>query len=159
MANPKPQDVLPVIQGPVDLLLIATALAQLERERCDKIQRRMLATGKYGGDGNPKTTYLLTDEAAKRYFADLDQEYLDAGYTMEPGHCPALTAEYMQTKAEWAMIEAAEPFFGVTNDKLLCGVKGMGGLETRQKYLNLLIGFVVNSPGYVPPHRRKERGS
>jgi hypothetical protein len=137
----------------VNVLLLRKAYAQIEREKCDKIQRRLLATGSYGGDGNPKTVYRLPAEATNRYFADLDTAYREAGYRhLSPGYCPALIAEHAETEAEWALIKAAEEFFpGVTNDKLLCGSKALGGLETREKYLDLLIGLVVNREGYKAP--------
>lgn len=139
----------------VDLLLVAMAFAQLEREKIDKIQRRLLATGAYGGDGDPKKVWTLPDEATDRFYADCHKEYLAAGYKVEPGYCPALIAEHKQVEAEWALIKAAEEFFeGVTNNQLLCGTKTMNGLETRQKYIDLLIGLVVNHPDYKPPHKR-----
>lgn len=136
----------------VDLLLVCMTLAQVEREKCDKIQRRLLGSGRYGGDGNPKTTYLLPDEASNRYHADLDAAYREAGYAdLKPGYCPALIAEHDQTKAEWALIEASAEFMtGVTNNGLLCL-----GLEKRQQYLDLLIGLVVNHPNYKPPTSRR----
>jgi hypothetical protein len=39
----------------------------------------------------------------------------------------------------------------VTNDRLLCGTKTTGGVETRQQYIDLLVKLVVNAPGYVAP--------
>ena len=140
----------------VDTLLLATAIAQVERERCDAIQRRLLGTGSYGGDGEPRYTYTLPDEAQVRYHADLDAAYREAGYKdLKPGHCPALIAEHTQREGEWALIAAAEQFFpGVTNDKLLCGTADKGGLETRREYIDLLIKLVVNAPGYKSPLAR-----
>lgn len=129
-------------------LLVLMAAAELLREKCDAIQRRLLATGKYGGDGNPRNTWELPDEDAKRYFADLDHAYREAGYeSLPPGYCPALIAEAEQTDAENRLIKAAEPFFQVTNHQLLCGTKTLGGLETRKRYLDLLIKLVVNYRG------------
>lgn len=142
-----PKELVKALKPHVDTLLLATAVAEVEREKCDKIQRRLLGTGSYGGDGDPKAVYLLPDEATDRYFRDLGIAYREAGYTdLEPGHCPALIAEHLQTQAEWELIKAAGEFFpGVTNNTLLCGVKGMGGLETRQKFIDLCIGMVVGA--------------
>lgn len=141
----------------VDVLLLAMVNADIKRKECDAIQRRLLASGRYGGDGEPKNVYLLPDEAASRYFFDLDKAYCEAGYKdLQPGHCPALIAEHLRTQAEWALIAAAEEFFpGVTNDRLLCGTGKGDGLETRQRYIDLLIGMVVNHPDYVPLTGRK----
>jgi hypothetical protein len=143
-----PKAVSEAIEPSVNAVLMATAYAQAMRERCDKIQRRLLASGRYGGDGEPKYTYLLPDEAAARYFADLDAAYREAGYTdLEPGHCPALIAESLQRDAERALIEAAEEFFpGVTLHKLLCA-----GLDKHREFLDLLIKLVVNRDGYRAP--------
>lgn len=144
------------LRGAVDALLLATAFAQVEREKCDKIQRQLLGSGRYGGDGDPRYTYLLGEEPCRRYFADLDRAYREAGYNVEPGHCPALIAECLQTQAEWGLIEAAQEFFpDVTNHRLLCGTKDMDGLETRKKYLDLLCGLVINYPGYTSPLWRR----
>lgn len=144
------------LTGHVNTLLIAKAMAQVERERVDVIQRRVLNEQNYCGDGeritDPKLTYLLDDNDANRYFATMNAIHLEAGFEdAAKGYCPALVAETLETQAEWALISAAEEFFpGVTNDKLLCGTATLGGLETREKYLDLLIGLVVNAPGYKP---------
>lgn len=153
------------LESPVNVLLCSMAMAQLEREKCDAIQRRVLSEGRYVGrhcDGrefiveDPKLAWLMSDHDHKHYWGRVDAEYKRAGYKIENyGECPALIAEHLQTQAEWALIEAAEEFFpGVTNDKLLCGTKDKGGLETRQEYIDLMIKLVVNAPGYAPPLKR-----
>ncbi len=152
----------------VNNLLLATTLAQIERERVYKIQWRVLQEGIYTGrdrkDGeqfrvlDPKISYLMDDQSAKLYFARLNAIHLAEGFKKAAeGCCPALTAEHLKIQAEWALLKAAEEFFpGVTNDKLLCGVKGKNGLDTRREYLDLLIGLVVNAPGYKNPLTGKE---
>lgn len=154
--EPKAADVAAALMPAVDALLLATVFAQVERERVDVIQRRLLGSGRYGGNGEPKDAWhQLTEEAAARYYDDCDKAQAEAGYKLDPGYCPALIAEHDKIKAEWALIEAAAEFFpGVTNDRLLCGVKGKGGLETREEFLNLCIGLVVNLPGYTSPLER-----
>jgi hypothetical protein len=138
------------IEPIVNTVLLATAHAQVLREKCDKIQRRLLDSGRYGGDCNPDHVYLLPDEAAARYFADLDAAYREAGWTdLEPGYCPALMAESLQRDAERALIESARVAFpDVTVDRLLCAPRG---LERLREYLDLLIKLVVNRDGYRAP--------
>ncbi len=131
----------------VDTLLLATAHAQLERERVDKVQRRVLDS--MGYEKVPlRDTYTLPDAVAAAYFERLNAIHLADGFAKAAeGHCPALTAETTKTEAEWALIKAAEAFFpGTTNNRLLCA-----GLDKRQRYLDLLIGLVVNMPGYRSP--------
>lgn len=92
----------------------------------------------------------MDDHSAATYHGRLNAIHLANGFAKAAeGFCPALVAEHTQREAEWALIAAAEEFMpGVTNDRLLCGTKTEGGLETRRKYLDLMIGLVVNSPGY-----------
>lgn len=156
------REIAQAIEPYVNTLLMATAVAQLERKRVDAIQRGVLSEQNYYGRDHeenqmritdPKITYLLDDHSASAYFAKLNAIHLAEGFEeATEGKCPALCAEHLKTQAEWALILAAEPFFpGVTNDKLLCGTTDLGGLETRQKYINLLIGLVVNRPEYKSP--------
>lgn len=138
------------IEPHVNNVLLATAHAQLMRQQCDKIQRRLLDSGRYGGDGDPRHVYLLPDEAAARYFADCDAAYRDAGWTdLEPGYCPALIAEELQRHAERALIDAATVAHPeITVDRLLCAPKG---LELYRDYIGLLCKLVVNRAGYKRP--------
>jgi hypothetical protein len=109
----------------------------------------------------PRDVWMLADSTTKGYYERLNQIHLAAGFAdAAKGYCPALVAETLQTEAEWALILAAEQFFpGVTNDRLLCGITRADGsrecgLETRNRYIDLQIGLVVNSPGYVSPLKR-----
>lgn len=135
----------------VDALLLATAMAQVERERVDKIQRKILAD--MGVNCEPDKMYQMADSTAQTFYDRCNAWHLAEGFAdAAQGYCPALCAESLQTKAENALIKAAGEFFpDCTNDRLLCGTKSCGGLETRQKYLDLLIGLVVNAPGYTNP--------
>ena len=147
---------------PVNAVLLATALAQTERERMDAIDRELLAATVYhvadewterGMDGLPeritdhKDAFLMSEADAEDYYAQR-QERIDAlGHNLPRGHCPALCAEEVQRDAEHVLIDAAEPFFpGVTLHKLLCA-----GLDKHREYLDLLMKLVINSPGYVAP--------
>lgn len=139
----------------VDTLLAATAIAELERDRVDAIQRKVLANMGYS-HVEPKYAWQLADDTAAEYHKRLNEWHLADGFEdAAKGYCPALCAEHTKTQAEWALISAAEEFFpDATNDRLLCGTAKMGGLETRQKYLDLLIGLVVNQPDYTNPLER-----
>lgn len=135
----------------VNTLLLATAYAQLERERVDKIQRKILKD--MGVTCDPEHVYQLADSTAKVFYDRCNAWHLAEGFKpAAEGYCPALTAETLKIEAEWAVITAAEQFFPeCTNETLLCGTKTEGGLETRRKYLDLLIGLCVNAPGYRSP--------
>jgi hypothetical protein len=139
--------------------LAARVLAEAERERVDKIQRRVLAEDVYTTDqeltrepaarlADPKLSYLLDDESSARYFAKMNAIHAAAGFPgAEDGRCPACCAEHDQTKAEWALIEAAAKVIPqcakITNDQLLCGTKDLGGLECRQKFIDLIVGLCL----------------
>lgn len=141
----------------VNDLLIKTARAELNRERVDAIKREILAGGAYfDSDGKqvfePRYSWMIADRQWPTFFAACHAGYIEAGYAVEEGYCPALIAEHDQTKAEWTLITAAEQFVpGVTNDRLLCGTKEKNGLEIRREYLDLLCKIVVNRPGYRQP--------
>lgn len=145
----------------VNAVLLAKAHAELQREKCDAIQRQVLEAGEYrtsahwepkipvGRVTDPKLAYMMDDAQAPGYYAALDAAYRAAGYTdMGPGECPALIAEQLLSQAEWALIEAAEAFFPELDRSRLYG-------ETRAKYLDLLIRTVVNFPGYEAPKLQK----
>lgn len=145
----------------VNAVLLATAVADVEREKCDAIQRRLLAEAEYFGRNKtrsnpagdrfrvqePKDSWLMEDEDAARYYAALDAAYAEAGYVLEPGYCPALIAENAQCQAENAMIVAAGKWFPEFVDEGTPRVYG----EKRAKLVDLLIGLVVNFPGYKAP--------
>ena len=173
-AKKKAAKIVKAIRRDVDNLLIAMALAQAERERVNKIQKDVLASEVFLMDEkhldrgredarilDPAKAWLMNDVDAPRYYAKLSEIHLANGFEdAAKGYCPALVAETLQTEAEWAVIKAAEEFFpGIDNNRLLCGISKPDGswecgLETRKKYLDLLIGMVVNFPGYKQPLAR-----
>lgn len=59
--------------------------------------------------------------------------------------------EWRDRNPEKMKARQAKEALTLTNDKLLCGTNTEGGLETRQKYIDLLIGLVTNFPGYKAP--------
>lgn len=154
MPKISPKEVAQALSEPVAALLVAKAVAEVERERVDKIQRRVLATGEFHGQNSrrngsgkrfrvtePKDAYLMDEADAQRYFGILNAIHVAEGFEKaNEGWCPALTAEDGQLKAEWALIEAARKFFpDATNHALLAS----GGCEMRKKYLDLIIGLVL----------------
>ena len=152
----------------VDVVLVATAYARTQREKCDFIQRRVLSEGVYsyankyraerfGRITDPRFAWMMPDFDFANYWSRVDAEYRRAGMKIErPGECPALVGETLQIDAENALIGAAATFLpNMTNDRLLCGREGEDGLSLRRRWLDLLIGLVVNVPGgYVSPLKR-----
>lgn len=143
----------------VDNALMARAHAELKREAVDKIERQILSERPYMADQSltkgpperitdPKLGYLICEPDWTDYHAKVKAIHLANGYTpAAEGKCPALVAENLQRQAEDVLIEAAEEFFPeITKDKLLCMPNS---LEQLQKYIDLLVGLVVNAPGYV----------
>lgn len=161
-AKAKARKLADAVRPFVDTLLLATATAELERERVDKIQRKVLAESVYVGATRddsgatfrvtePKDSWQMTTADSAKYLSTLDAIHLAEGFAKAAdGYCPALTAENLKLKAEWALITAAEPFFDITNGQLVSAGKGK-----RAKYLELLIGLVVNMPGYRSPLKGK----
>lgn len=154
MKNVDALTLVKAVRKHVDELLVATAVAQVERERVDAIQRKVLAENQYS-DGSvritePRDSWHMDDESSKAYYAELNAIHLAAGFERAAdGYCPALCAEQRQIECEWALIGAAHKYTGITNNQLLCGTDEKCGLEFRKEYLDLLIGLVVNSPGYA----------
>ena len=142
----------------VNTYLKAKAFASLERERVAPIQAELLRVWKptatrNGRPGEPITNfdrlYLCEDdELCNDIFRDMDRMYREAGWKdLKPGECPALIAENLVTKAGWAVIEAARRWFPTVDcNSLLCL-----GLEKYRRYIDLLVGLVVNHPKYVRP--------
>ena len=160
MNKPKIQDVLTQeVKSCVSAYLLARAYAKTMRDEVDAIHLQILTQCPVyadKSDGRQILTsgelYLCTDDALCRDFYDEADKRLRAAKLkpsdMPTDHCPALVAEHLQTKTEWLLIAAAGEPFGITNDKLLCS---KNGLENRQKFIKLVVGLVVNSPGFRSP--------
>jgi len=144
----------------VNTLLLAQAYARMEREKMNVVDRRLLNEGYYTDMDtheritNPKKIFHMVEEDFAKYEVLRQGEIDRMGYNLPRDHCPALVAERLQTEAEWALIAAAEEFFpGMDNNTLLCN-----GLETRQKFLDLLVKLCINAPGYKAPSVAKLAG-
>jgi hypothetical protein len=99
---------------------------------------------------DPKDLYLSTDEkSVDAYYAAVDKALRENGIKpadMPEEHCPLLVAEREQTKAEWALIEAAAAMLGddnpeTFNNRLLCQ---SNGLEKRREFIELTAKLGVN---------------
>jgi hypothetical protein len=159
MTTPNPATVVKALTEAVNLLLVTMAHAECLRERVDAIDRAVLAehtyTNEYEGNRitEPKESWQMGDDDAALYHPRRDAAIRAAGFDPPEGYCPALMAESAQTEAENALVKASEPFFGVTNDQLLSHfANGKTGLDHRREFIDLLIGLVVNFPGYESPN-------
>jgi hypothetical protein len=147
--TPNPDKVAKALTEPVNQMLVAQVFAEALHEQVEDIDRRVLServyTNKFSGERvtEPRLSYLMGDEDAEHFLARRDAEIRAAGFNPPEGYCPALMAQHEHIKAERALIDAAEPFFGVSND-ILWG-------ENRTKWLDLLLKLVVNHPSYTPP--------
>jgi hypothetical protein len=164
------KQITPAVKSAVNAYLMARTHAELQREKIDKIQRRLLATADYFPDPelvgrremsgpikDPKFTYLLKEDEFADYLTDLKQELVKAGYEIkhtegEPEHsynCPALTAENLQTKAEWILVDASAEMLGEKDDfrnRLLCA-----GLDKYRQFIDLTVKLVVSQPDFRNP--------
>lgn len=145
------------LRTPVNAVLLAQAHAELMRQKCDGIQRKLLADGEYFTDAQwepriprkritePRESFLMEDAGSAVYLEALDAAYRAAGYTdLGRGQCPALIAESLLLVAQRTLFEYAERLFPEIQEQHLYG-------ENRRKYLDLLVGMVVNAPGYKAP--------
>jgi hypothetical protein len=151
----------------VDAYLMAKAYAELQREKVDAIQRRLLDATEYFTDGKwemspfritrPKDDWLMSDADSHEYLSDLRDALTAEGYTIKatPGEpywsykCPALTAESLQNDAERALINLAAELLNAGPDlhhRLLCA-----GLDKLHEFVTLCVKMVVNAPGYKNP--------
>ena len=150
MNRPDPRIVAATLTPAIAKVIAKRALAEVLRERVDAIKQNLLDatvyTGRYTGERvtEPEHDWTMSEEDFARYNAFVDVEVRASGLNPAPGECPALVAEWGLTQAENALIKAAEKFFPeLTNERLLLGSKGKGGLETRREYLNTLCGLGV----------------
>lgn len=171
-----PADITPAIKTAAAAVLMARAIAEVERERMDKLDRELLAeipchvsqkiidlhdkhgdteaVAKWEACGrritNLKDAFLMDDDDAKVYYAERQRRINAMGYQLPDGHCPALVAENTQRDAEHCLVECAQEVFGVTFDQLLSS-----GLDTLHKYIDLLVKLVVNLPDFKNPLTQK----
>uniref|UniRef100_A0A6H2A4X6 Uncharacterized protein n=1 Tax=viral metagenome TaxID=1070528 RepID=A0A6H2A4X6_9ZZZZ len=161
------KDVTPAVKSSVAAYLMARAYAETMRAAVDKIHRAILEESpltnghesKHGKPAemitDPKLTWLCDDEEImKDYYQESDKRLRAAHLkpdSMPDDHCPALVAEHIQVKTQWLLIECAAEMLGENNprdfnNQLLCA-----GLDTHQKFIDLVVGLVVNLPDFKSP--------
>ncbi len=166
----KTPQITQAVKSSVNAYLMARTYAEVQREKVDKIERGLLETAKYFTSDkhrryekgkiritDPDKTWLLSDEDSQDYLLDVRFALEKAGYKIkstpgEPEHsyfCPALTAESLQTKTEHLLIDSAAEMIGEKGNfqnRLLCA-----GLDKYKQFIELVVGMVVNMPGFKNP--------
>ena len=164
MKNNKAMEVSKMCEPAVNALLLAKAYAAVKREQVDAVSRRLLAESVYMvADENrtnddhperitdPRYDWMMGSEAFAGYYAKRNAILLETGIkpaAMPEEHCPALTAEYQKTKAEWVVLKTAWAL--IASDHPADGWEDLYG-DNRDTFLDLVINLVVNRPGYVEP--------
>jgi hypothetical protein len=155
----------PALTSYVSAYLMSRAYAETMRQRVDAIERAILTecpiyadTDRRCSTGTPeqifsgKDLWLCSDEAlCADFYAEANKRERAAGLkpdSMPDDHCPALVAEHLQLQMEWKLIDESGRPFGVNSGNIMCC---SNGLENRQKWIDLVVGFVVNSPGFKNP--------
>lgn len=144
------------VKSYVRAYLLARTHAQLTRARVNATYREILTECPvYATDTgrpilDPGHLYLSDSEAHVRdAYDEADKRLRAAGVkpaNMPVDHCPALVAEHLQINIERQLIEAAGRPLGITNDGLLSL-----GLDDRQKFIDLVVGLIVNQPDFTSP--------
>jgi hypothetical protein len=159
--KPKMQDVItPEVKSYVNAYLMARAFAETMRAKVDAIHREILTQCPIYADVHghtqqifeSKDLYLCSNDAlCQEFYEEADKRLRSAKLKpddMPVTHCPALVAEYLQTKCEWALIETAGKPFGITNNGLLAS---KDGLKNRQQFIDLTVRLIVSTPGFKNP--------
>jgi len=161
--QPKLSDLTtPEVKRAVGAYLLARAYAETMRERVDEIERQILAecpiyaAERWGGEQilTGKRLYLASDDAKallEDFYAEANHRERKAGLKhkdMPDEHCPALVAESKQCDAENLLIDISGRPFGVNCSKLLTGGQA---LERRQKWIDLVVGCIVNLSDFRNP--------
>ena len=162
------QDVTQDVKSSVSAYLLARAYAETMRAAVDKIEREILTEcpltngleiehGQPKEDiTEPKYVYLCTDEdMLKDYYSETNKRLRAANLkpdTMQDDYCPALVAEELQRETERLVIGAGTEMMGLEFDgKEMCHRLLCKGLDTYQKFIDLLVGLVVSLPDFKSP--------
>lgn len=123
-------------------LLRARAFAKVERERVDAYEGPIFRRFTFFNDKGIKIAdknhlFACPDEehVAAYYRACLDA-HAKHGWKGDVEACPALTAEYAVTQAEWALLDLACPLFNLKDHPYG---------PNRAKFLDLLIRACLNA--------------
>lgn len=133
-------------------VIMATAHAQLERERMDALDRELIAFWKpvnqYTGKPitEPKDTWTMAETYWTDYHADRQAKIDAMGYKLARDFCPALVAEEDERKAKRLLLDVAAEFVPE-----LAADRVAFHLETYRKAVDLLMRIAVNHPGFRGP--------
>jgi hypothetical protein len=128
-------------KGLAKTVCLAKAFAETERERVNAYAEKLFATYEFyndlDGSGERLDTYhdlyLSEDEGgATKFYHELSALHVENGWTGDPEHCPALTAESLLTEAENALLASLGEFAGFDAGSLY-------SLELRNKALDLAL--------------------
>lgn len=164
-ANLTPENVTSAVKEAVQGYLLARANAEVMREKVNQVYREVLEIHPLYTDfmaerreeikrvTDVEDMYLSTDEAT------CGEVYRDANLTlremglksddMPDEHCPALVAEELQRDTEHLILEASSDMLELDfnghelKHRLLCL-----GLEKYKKFIDLVVGLVVNLPDF-----------
>lgn len=156
----------PTVKSLVSSWLMQKALAEILREQVNAVYLEVMreipifsdykTSARRMGDGSrifdPNHMYLSTDEESCQKIYDrveiLTRERGIKPPEMKDGFCPALVAESDLTKIEHLIISETGDPFGITIDKLFASADG---IERYHKFLDLIIGAIVNQPDFKNP--------
>ena len=150
----------PEMHDLVKAYLIARAYAETVREAVSKVYNQILQDiPVYSSDEFGEAVERIYDhEKLYRSRGDLDHIYDEmdkrlraAGLkpeSMERDFCPALVAEDELRKIKHQLVNTSGKPLNVTVDKLLCQPDG---LKMYDKWIDLVVGAIVNSPKFVKP--------
>lgn len=144
----------PEIVQAVNTYLLARTCAELKRRQVDAVQRAILAEHPLidalhtpgARITDPQHVYMADDAAWPQFYAECNRRERAAGIKpsdMPDEYCPALCAEDLQVQAENLILDLTAPVMGVSREQLYG--------ENRKRWLELVCGLIINSPGYQPP--------
>lgn len=156
------KDVTPAVKQSVSAYLLARVYAETMRDKIDEIQRQILSEIPLINpkDGQritePKYSWTCTDdELMLEYYAECNIREREAGLKpsdMEDDFCPALVAENILSDTRKLIFDAAAEMLDMDIDgkelhhRLLCR-----GLDEMKKFIDLVVGLVVNLPDFKKP--------
>jgi len=162
------KDVTPGVKSAVNAYLMARVYAETIREEVDEVYKETLGIFPLYTDAftrhNQKVERILDvnrmylskdEETCKNVYTDANFQLRKRGIkpdVMSDDECPALVAENIQLKTQWLICDTAAEMMGLDfdgkelNHRLLCM-----GLEKYKEFIDLIVGLVVNLPGFKNP--------
>jgi hypothetical protein len=147
----------PVMHSLVNSYLLQRAYTEITREQVDLVYAAILneipayATLDQTNERITKSSdlYLCEDnELCARIYDEADKRLKAAGIKPQDMHhdyCPALVAEDELRKIVRVLVDTSGKPMGVSADRLLCT-----GMKQYDKWVDLVIGVVINSPNFKP---------